>query len=206
MDQQRTEPKIKPRSIILCILFRLIIFSPLGVRAQAFSVPVSDLVLKVEMISPDSRTSGVAVHLDCRDGAMITVRDESASYRYGFAIASDRLNGKNVGLISFSLLPSSQGGESVRQLGKRLSGRIGEVIVVETPSGKFDIKVASVRTGRFLPAPADPNKISPDDLQKLYGFSGGGICCVTCGSKTVCSTSVNADCGNCASHPVNTMK
>lgn len=168
---------------------------------QAFSAPISDEVLEVQLRLPNGKTAQVR----SREGTMITVEDEKSGYKYGFIPILEPTRQSS----SFMVLEFLDGGERIQQIpGLKkftLSVPLDIKIKGRAPSGpglSFRLNVRSIETGYFPnlpPAPTEGFVAAPDSLRENYGKAAGGDCCVRCYSVTVCATSVSLDCGSCTS-------
>lgn len=183
--------KILAASIMafLCILL------PSRGSCQAFSVPISDQVILAEVVGS---SGNVVVRLVVRDGSMAVLSEDEQRSSTGLILFLSK-DGK----ISYLLLEISSlasGGQVASSLGK--PKRI--LVKKDTPfipKGSV-LRVTAIERWQFpfIKAwkPGMP-LARPSELRKMYGPSTGATCCVTCGVRTYCATSVIASCGSCES-------
>jgi hypothetical protein len=158
-------------------------------HGQVFGVPNSDKVLMGELVLPN----GSSVKFGSRDGTMVTVQDEELGFWYGFQAALERENGQPI----VKLWDIINGNEA-HQIGTGSPLNFGSAEEFRTKYGSFLFRVDQAPTGNFPQIRlVDPRQSRPPEFLKLYGTSGGGICCVTCGYTTTCATVVEAECGSC---------
>lgn len=187
------------KKISLLVLAGLLYGSSLAVYAQAFAVPRSDEVVQVEIILP----GGGQAKVEVRDGTMLTIRDEELGSMYGFAMTVDP-GAARATMTTVEISDLSGGGQAVKQVGGASENLVeGYPLEVSTPFGVFGFRLAGIVEGQFpnlrpLKNPLKSGR-TPSQLQKLFGKSGGGTCCVTCGVLTICGTRVTLDCGSCDS-------
>ena len=165
-------------------------------HAQVFSVPISDKVIRFDLVMP----GGELAQVEAREGSLVKVQDESSDYIYAFAFYLEK-KGQDKGAVRF--LPFQIKGEDIEQLGGapfKVKGRLPSL--VSTPDGQFKVTVKSVGVGRFPNVrPLNPEQpmLAPDELKDLYADENSGLCCVSCDPITVCGASVRMSCGSCSS-------
>jgi hypothetical protein len=168
-------------------------------QGQAFSVPRSDEVIQVEIVLP----GGAQAKAEVRDGSLLTIRnDAGGGYLYGFAMAVDAKS-KRAAVTSVEIFDLPGGGQRVSQFGGPEDLMSGSPLEVETSRGIFQFRLINIVTGKFpsirpLKSPLKSG-VSPSQLQAIYGKSGGGTCCVSCASITICANQVDMTCGSCDS-------
>jgi hypothetical protein len=159
--------------------------------AQGFGVPISDRVVRAEITLPD----GTATTVEIREGALLTVKNREMGYMIGLSPAIDEVDG-HVELLVVDI--EEVGRESNIEFLNQVSLVPGVPETLSTFLGEFDLKVSEVFLGSFPRQPlADPRRLRPKDLQQRFGATSGGICCVSCGSWTICGSSVRLGCGSC---------
>ena len=173
-------------------------------QGDAFTTPLSDRVIKFSITLPmppiSEKPESKKIDVTVRDGTIITIRDERNNYAYGFVPYLDKNN--QVFMMAFEIGDAPGGGDSLKQLAEPYT--LSQVVQTRIPTrqGNFLLNMESIDKWSFPTIrPLDPKKPRPrpSELEKIYGKSGGGSCCVSCGPLTVCATSVDMFCGSCDS-------
>ena len=165
-------------------------------QPNAFSVPVSDKVLEGQVQLPNGSHADVVV----RDGGMVTIRDERNGYMLGLAAKVDDPAKKTVGVRAFDIHADGEGQAAEEIPGTAMDGaRIGRPHAVNAAGHEFEFQIQAIKQGIFPPGIASSRAqgAAPDTLQRIFGASGGGTCCLTCSGFTVCASRVSMGCGVC---------
>ncbi|MDX1996796.1 MAG: hypothetical protein SF066_03675 [Thermoanaerobaculia bacterium] len=192
-----------------------------GGLVLAQGIPRSDRVLQVELtLKRTGSRPALVAQVETREGTLVTVQDQSVqpAKMVGLQVAFPGpdsftpliLNIQNENhyevdedsgfvIEESSLQGSRKQGDvqlfadsSVFTIGSRIKLDSVELLDTIGTSGSFE--------GNFPYHPVvDPRESRPADLRRLFGRAGGGICCVACGSITICATSVTMSCGSCES-------
>jgi len=158
-----------------------------------FGVPISNRVFLLE-IKEDASKSHVSF-VNIREGAMVTIRSDTQGYWFGIIPV---LKEKSVQWIPFSLKAREGGAADLVQTEMRSVMDIASPATLGVKNIKFYVSIIKVEERRFPNQQlTDPRGKDPRYLQKIYGASGGGICCVSCSDMTVCGTDVKMACGEC---------
>ncbi|HTG32626.1 MAG TPA: hypothetical protein VLB76_06805 [Thermoanaerobaculia bacterium] len=165
---------------------------PHSALGDVFGVPVSDRVVEAEITFPD-RPDLNPIGLTVREGAIFTIENEVTGRRDGWAVLVD--NAGRPTLRPFEIASN----DAVKQSGPVLTIPVGQE--VELHAGwSYELKPQRVFLGSFPDLRViNPRGVSPEKLAGIFGKTGGGTCCVTCGGLTICATSVEMDCGSCNS-------
>jgi len=155
-----------------------------------FGVPKSDKVVEVEISFPGGEYPQ-PIKATVRDGTMLTIINEYTGRTDTWApyVGPD---GTPV-FRHFEVHP----GDQLKQAGEavRISQEKGQDYLV---GWNLHLVNKGVSPGYFPDLQAiNPRGVSPEKLAKVYGKTGGGMCCVSCGGLTICATSVDMDCGYC---------
>src|SRR4051794_7865070 len=130
------------RNLVLAFIF----FSlRVALHAQAFSVPISQKVVELEIILPNGQLAKV----QARDGTMVTIRDSRNGYSYAFVPALDPTSNQ-LSIMTLSL--SSQGkdgGEHAQFLSMFDNLALGSSFDYAPGGVKFQIQPKSISTGYF---------------------------------------------------------
>ncbi|HEV7507766.1 MAG TPA: hypothetical protein VGS07_22975 [Thermoanaerobaculia bacterium] len=162
---------------------------------EVFSIPISDRLLEGQISMPD-KAEFPSIRFAAREGTMVTVTDSVTGRIEGWIPILDG-TGKPT-LTPFQIVPYGNG-EKAKQVGPAIPVRLGSFEDFKIFDEVFRVEAQNVQLGSFPNLRLiNPRGVSPDKLQKLYGKTGGGNCCVSCGSITVCATAVDLDCGSCS--------
>jgi hypothetical protein len=156
----------------------------------AFSVPISDKVFCGVIFTRGAKAFGFC----SRDGSMLTIKKKHSKETLGVALAQSS-DGK-IFALPLRIEHLQRGGDIVSQDGAPVGIKIKENTIISTTSMRAVIVVQSVSQWKFLTAPGAGN-LRPSQLQRRFGTSGGGSCCLTCGDVTVCTTLAKGACGSC---------
>ena len=152
--------------------------------SQVISLPGSGKLIDAELRLPQ----GAAPRVHAREGAMITVRDEKNGHQFGLIPIINNRSGKAT-ISSFDII-ELKGGQEIRETSIQAI-ESGVYKKINQGKGSVDIKLNNVETDSSL------KQDQSLGLRKVYGASGGGLCCVSCDSITVCANRVDMDCGSC---------
>lgn len=162
-----------------------------------FAVPVSDRVLKGQIILPDRTTVAT---FEIREGAALAVRnnDGDGDFWYAFVPLIDK-SAQKVRIKGFKFTPVPDDDPKVEEIIIGIDAPFGRVVPLRVPDQFLAIKLEGVRQGYFpsIPAVEHPSLRNPELLKMAYSSSGGGICSLTCNSTTVTATTVQMPCGVC---------
>lgn len=183
------------RSLVVTMFLSAGLCCAIPVPAEVFAVPISDKVIRGRI----ELSEGQVAHFSVREGSMLTVRNEESGYWYGF-VPEMAQGGRQVKFTPFEITPQNIGSERIDQLiGLEFESLFGEVSEFTPARESFAFVVEGI--GRLKLNKIDqtsPRSAQPRDLQKIFGASGGGLCCVSCGVITVCGGSVTMSCGSCS--------
>jgi hypothetical protein len=199
---------------LLCVLGMLMVLAKASMVSsdEVFSVPISDKVVEGVITLPEGLMnlpaeraqdpSAREVHFALREGTMVTVRDDKTGYAVGWVVKLEKVAGQDQPTFRpFEIGPymTPQGlGEKATQTGALATIALGNEQEFSTKLGLLLLASREIRDGNFPNMRLiNPNGANPQRLQKLYGKSGGGTCCVSCGGITVCGSRVAMDCGEC---------
>jgi len=165
---------------------------PHSALGDVFGVPVSDRVVEAEIAFPDHPELS-PIRFTVREGAIFTIGNEATSRRDGWAVLVDSAGKPTFRPFEIAL------NDAVRQSGSVMTIPLGQK--VELHAGwSYELTAQRVFLGSFSDLPViNPRGVSPEKLAGIFGKTGGGSCCVTCGGLTLCATSVDMDCGSCSS-------
>jgi len=178
------------------------VVAAMPLAGQGFGVPKSNKLIEAELYLP----GGEKVQLSAREGTMVTIRydaeGDDQDFFYGLSPALMDESGDAVGWLVLEI-QEEHGRQRLLQRGEPLMQQ--EILTpgtIPTPIGDLDVLIQGISEGHFKhAAPSDPLAFRPAELQRLFGRSGGGTCCVSCGSWTICGDSVRLGCGSCDSGP-----
>jgi len=162
-------------------------------KGQAFGVPTSDRVVRAEIQLPDGKMATV----DIREGTLVTLKNRDLGFMVGLSPSVDEVDG-HVELLVVDIDEVDQ--RSDVQFLAQQGLALGEVETIQTFLGELDVRLLDVFVGTFPRQPVtDPGRFRPKELEKQFGVTSGGTCCVTCGPWTICGSSVRLSCGSCDS-------
>jgi hypothetical protein len=165
-------------------------------RADAFGVPTSNLLIEGELRLPD----GTSARFQSREGTMVTVRDIQSGAWYGFS-PTLQTESRLPNFATYTITTLPDGREEVREIDTGIDIRPGGshlFSALPLRGGAVEIQVQKVKRGQFSRVVlTDPKSKTPQELQKLFGTVGGGLCALTCNGVTVGANSVNMACGSC---------
>ncbi len=156
----------------------------------------------------DSRATVVV-----RDGLWATIH--SRGHRDGYLALSPVIaeETRQPSLMLFEVSGRPEEEECVQQIGEERTVPVGGVFPINyyTPKAplctgahpsplRARFQVRGVELWSFpdiRPLPDALKYFAPEELQIEYGVSGNGICCLMCGSRTVCANQVQCDGMSC---------
>jgi hypothetical protein len=186
--------KWRVAGILLGVLLVGMALLPRVSSAEFFGVPKSDRVVAVEISFPQDNMPH-PINVTVRDGTMLTIINEETGRTDAWAPAIGP-DGSPV-FRHFQVFTDARG-DHPKQEGK--AERIPDSESQDFLAGwTYRLTNKGITLGSFpnLPAPKT-GELSPGRLSKIYGKTGGGMCCVSCGGLTVCAASVDMDCGYCS--------
>lgn len=192
------------KSLLTALAVALVMVA--GAGAEAFSVPVSNYLVKGQL----EMTDGEVIQFAVLDGAMLKVRNPDEGYFVGLTPVINEVDGEP--LVSFTVFEIEERGPGLHAL--RESGafetRLGEKSAMLAPF-YADVSLLGIEKSNLSQSDVDkmrrnlmPNKLFVKDGPVTGADQGGGIsteCCVTCGSTTACGCSVSMSCGSCCDSP-----
>jgi hypothetical protein len=159
-----------------------------SVSGVPFGIPISDRVVEGEITFPQ-QPEVAPVRFSLREGTLLTLADESTGRTDGWALVFDSAGQPT--FRPFQLLNE----DTIRQTGKVFTVPLGKAAL----SAGYEISASRVVIGYFPDLSIiNPRGLDPEKLRTIYGKTGGGTCCVSCGSLTMCAGSVDMDCGSCS--------
>jgi len=166
-------------------------YAPNTSWGDLFGVPNSDKVISVEIWFPGNEYPQ-PIKATIRDGTMLTITNEYVGRTDAWApyVGPD-------GVPVFRHFEVRTGDRLV-QVGKAIP--ISEGQPQDFPAG-WNLRFVNkgVLLGSFPDLQViNPRGVAPEKLAKIYGKTGGGVCCVSCGGLTLCATSIDMDCGYCS--------
>ena len=170
----------------------LALYLPFAAHSQAFSIPVSNKLVELEVSPPGSKPAQLGV----REGSMATLHGAGREYQYALIVTLDKVSQlPKVTLLEVRDQP--EGGQKVQKLGALRDVALGEAVAFDVPEGRLGVKIGRISTARFqVPALAEPLKTSPTNLKSVYG-KPTSACCVSCAGFQVCAASVRWSCDTC---------
>jgi hypothetical protein len=163
-----------------------------GASAQPFGVPISDRVVRAELTLPDSQKATVEI----REGTLLTVKNRELGYAFGLSPAIEADG--HVELLVVEIYELERENEVTFM--NQLALEIGTSNTLLTHIGDFEVLISGMYVGSFPQQPVvEPKRFRPRELEKQFGATSGGTCCVTCGPWTICGSSVRLSCGSCDS-------
>ena len=172
----------------------LALFLPFAGHAQAFSIPVADKLVELEVSPPGSKPAQVGV----REGSMATIRGVGREHQYALIVTLDKVS-QLPKVTLLEVLDQPEGGQKVQKLGALRDVALGEAVAFDVPEGRLGVKIGRISTARFqVPPLAEPLKpeTSPSHLKSVYGKSTSA-CCVSCPEVQLCAASIRWSCGSC---------
>lgn len=172
------------------------------VGAEAFSVPVSNYMVKGQL----EMTDGEIIQFAVLDGAMLKVRNPDEGYFVGLTPVIKKEGGEQV--VSFTVFNIAEHGPGLHSLKEEgtFETRPGEKSAMVAPF-YAEVSLLGIEKSSLSQGDVDkmrrnmmPNKLFAKDGFETGADQGGGIsteCCVTCGSTTACGCAVSMSCGDC---------
>jgi hypothetical protein len=182
------------------VILALSLSRPLALLSQVFSAPISDKVVDARLT-----LEGKEVSFSLLEGSIATIRDEDNGESFGLLPSID-LGAQKIRFGLFSIERTKPSGERrISEVG-RLELQIGSAAPIQQLERPILLQVEAVRKTRTQVDPKEkkqsdqepnPDSTSSLEVRKVLGTSGGGMCCVICGSITVCANHVQMHCGSC---------
>lgn len=162
-----------------------------------FGVPRSDRVVSGEIGLPGPQP----VRFVAREGTVVSIQDSEKHLTAGFSPA---ILGESQDEVAFLILELTGSDlEDVQQFGTVSTVNTGASSAVDTPLGSVVLSVGQVARAAFPPIlESSLSGLRPTELRQRFGRTGGGTCCVTCGSLTSCGSAIQMECGACETGPV----
>lgn len=178
-------------SVAFSSLFLLVVaFS--AEAADAFMVPRSNKVIQAKMTLPDGSKAG----FEERDGTWVTIEDNKDGYFVGFSGIVNKNGSTN--FLPYELTRLSPDDTIVKELSPARDISVGRYVRFSNAKN-IVLAVTGIIEMKFSDPPMpDPSHLSPLALSINFGVSGRAVCCVSCGNRTVCATSVHTSCGDCS--------
>jgi hypothetical protein len=174
------------------LVFAALAAAPVHAAPEPFGASDSDRVLQGSLTLPDGKT----VQFGSREGTLVSVRNDREHYWMAFEGAFEH-GVERITVELFDVKPVSadeaivvSDGRPPTEIAKGTSHKLS------TASGTFTFSYRAAIQGHFSRLPFDPRWVTPEEAEKNRA-SGDRICCVTCGTATVCASSVVSDCGSC---------
>lgn len=187
---------MKRTALALGVLLAVVAWTASFSQAGVFLIPASDDVLVGQLQLPGGDHADIAI----RDGGMITVRMEREDRVYGFAAAVKDASKKHLHITPFRIFDEDQG-PAIEEIETATinNAKLGISHSLKADDKEFKLAIRNVRKGRFPPqlAPSNAEGMAPENLERAFGCSGGGYCCVSCNGLTVCASRVSMGCGVC---------
>jgi len=186
---------MKKKLWLVMISACLLIVGAGAVSAQqkAYSVRVSDKIVRMEIQVADGRWIKVAV----QEGEQARITDNEMKQDMAF-IPVRQQDGFRVRVFRIEKHPT--GDESMHFV-EEIDTKIGDIGYTKKAPSTFSIRVLQVGDPINASHENTPAKgfCSGASDALTFKFGGGGRCCVTCGSTTSCGCAVEDYCGSCCS-------
>lgn len=180
-------------------LLASLVAAPKSYSEEVFAVPVSDQIIRGEIVLPGGKT----IKFGAREGTMVTIRDRDNGYFIGLV---PKVEDDSRGEVKFRFFTIKEWVEkdkifqgAYQILEATTVGEPGSRLSIATEHGEFKLNFGEIVPGEFPGIKLlDPRTAKPLELERIYGVTGGGLCCLGCGGVTVCGSEVSGECGSCS--------
>jgi len=171
--------------------------------AEGFGVPISDRVI-VGTVD----IKGTSVTFAVREGTLLTLEDTDTDTMVGLSPAITDESAGAIAWLPLKIVTTTGGRQELQFIplknDEELRVDVGRPTSLPLPDtawlGPFEVASISPPWRGFptLPSPGNALESEPSALRAQFGRSSGNSCCVSCGTISVCGTSVRiASCGVC---------
>ena len=172
-----------------------IVAAPSSYSQEVFAVPVSDQIIRGEVVLPGGKT----IRFGAREGTMVTIRDREKGYFIGFVPKIEDDSSNEVKFRFFTIKEWIEDGKIAQG-----AYQILEATKVAKPGSQITTNELTLKFSEIVPGEfpgiklLDPRTAKPLVLEQLYGVTSAGLCCLGCGGVTVCGSEVAGECGSCS--------